>query len=180
MDNYDDKLRELRLRELELDAEKSRIYLELQKIDDERERLEKERLANMPNELTEEEEKWLRDEITVVGKLLESKDVVFGGLALLDEEPDEMNTKGYFDEEHSKKFSIKIDMGVSTEWRACLSCSVTIKTKNATVERIVREMVAQDDGYPEEKKNPYQRRWRIDWDYHQRIVIKNPYVHKET
>jgi hypothetical protein len=152
--------------------------MKLSEIDDERERLEKERLASMPNDLSEEEEKWLRDEITVVGKLLESKDVVFGGLTLVDEEPEEMNTRGYFGEEHSKKFSIKIEMRVCTEWRASLSCSVTIKTKNATVERIVREMVAQEDGYPEEP-DCYRRTWSIDWDYHQRIVIKNPYVHKD-
>jgi hypothetical protein len=58
MDTYDDKLRELRLRELALEAEKSKIHMKLSEIDDERERLEKERLASMPNDLSEEEEKW--------------------------------------------------------------------------------------------------------------------------
>jgi hypothetical protein len=114
-----------------------------------------------------------------VGKLLESKDVVFGGLTLLDEEPDEMKTRGYFGDEHSKKFSIDIQMSVCTEWKASLRCYVAIKTKNATVERIVREMVAQEDGYPDEEGDSYRRSWTIDWDYHQRIVIKNPYVHKD-
>jgi hypothetical protein len=179
MDNYDEKLRELRLRELALEAEKSKIYAKFAEIEDERERLEKERLANMPNDLSEEEEKWLRDEITVVGKLLESKDVIFGGLTLLDEEPEEMKTRGYFGDEHSKKFSIDIQMSVCTEWKASLRCYVTIKTKNASVERIVREMVAQEDGYPDEEGDSYRRSWSIDWDYHQRIVIKNPYVHKD-
>ena len=177
MDNYDDKLRELRLRELALEAEKSKIYVEFGKIADERERLEKERLASMPNELTAEEEKWLRDEITVVGKVLESKDVIFGGLTLVDEEPEKENTRGYFGPDHCDKFSIDIRMGICTEFQAALSCAVTIKTKNATVERIVREMVRQEDDY--DKEFPHRRTWKIDWDFHDRIVIRNPYVHKD-
>jgi hypothetical protein len=177
MANYNDKLRELTAREEALERQMSGIGLDLANVQYLLRELEKERLASIPNELSEEEEKWLRDEITVVGKVLESKDVIFGGLTLVDEEPEKENTRGYFGPDHCDKFSIDIRMGICTEFQAALSCAVTIKTKNATVERIVREMVRQEDDY--DKEFPHRRTWKIDWDFHDRIVIRNPYVHKD-
>ena len=174
---YEEKFKELCLYKHGLQRQQAEIEIELRQLQHELDELEKKRLASMPNALTEEEEKWLRDEITVVGKVLESKDVIFGGLTLVDEEPEKENTRGYFGPDHCDKFSIDIRMGICTEFQAALSCAVTIKTKNATVERIVREMVRQEDDY--DKEFPHRRTWKIDWDFHDRIVIRNPYVHKD-
>ena len=149
----------------------------LSKITDKKDALEEERIKNSRTEFTPEEEKWLRDELTVVGKILMSPDVVFGHLEYLNEEPDEMHTRGYFRTEHSNKFSIKIDLSICTEFRASLRCNVTVKSKFSNVEEIMREMF-ESTGY-RDGDDKFQTYWGIDWDYHDRIILKKPYVHPD-
>lgn len=182
MTDYTSEIEKLNLEAIELRNQKESIKVKLCQIDDEIEKLEKLRIESLPNELTEDEEKWIRDELTLVGNLLSGENIAFGGVKLLDEEPDEMDTRGYFGRDHSNKFSIKIELEICTEWRACFRCNVTIKTKLPRIEAIVREMYkTTEDEYETDnlQERLTRRRWNIDWDYHYRLKLENPYVHKD-
>jgi hypothetical protein len=158
---------ELRDREREIEKERDRIQRR-------REEIEAERVKASP-ELTADEEMWLRDELTVVGNILCGDNVLFGGLNLLDEEPDEMNTEGYFGETHSKKFSISVKVDVTTEFTAGLCVRVDVKTKLPKIEAIVREMFESTDN----GKDVGRRNWPVDWDYYYRVILRKPYVRKD-
>lgn len=181
MAEYTEQIEKLLRETTELQLQRSDLAVKIAYISNEIDKLEKLRIESLPNELTEEEEKWLRDELTLVGKLVSSDDVNFGSVDLLDEEPDKMDTRGYFGNKHSNKFSIDIKLSISTEFRAGFTCDITIKTKVSKIEAIVREMFkSSEDEYEEDKEVKLNRRyWPIDWDYHYKVILQNPYVHKE-
>lgn len=171
--NYEEKIAELVAKREELQEQEYTISHELRGIEDNIEELKRKQMETIVSDLSEEEENWIRDELTVVGKILCGENVIFGGLKLLHEDPDEMHTQGYFGNEHSKKFSIKIDLSICTEFHASLHCSVIVKTKSPKIEAIVREMFeSSEDSY---KPEPCRRDWPIDWDYYHHITLKNPY-----
>jgi hypothetical protein len=160
-------------REAELEAQEREIERERRKIKQRLEEIEKEKIRQSP-ELDAETEKWLRDELTVVGKILCGDNVLFGGLNLLDEEPDEMNSEGWFGETHSKKFSISVKVDVVTEFTAGLCVRVDVKTKLPKIEEIVREMFGSTDN----GEDTGRRNWPIDWDYYYRVELRKPYEPK--
>ena len=123
--------------------------------------------------LDPQEEIEFRRALTVVGELLEREDNLFGGLEVVDEEPDKELDTGYFGDRGPKKYSIHI----RTNFVLCvcpgLRVYVTIKTKTPAIKRIVQEMVESTEYVPKEAKLDEKTRWRIDWDYHEKITIKN-------
>lgn len=160
--------------ESQMDSLRSALKKNMERIQE----LEEERIKNSRTEFSPEEEKWFRDEMTVVGKILCSPDVVFGKLEYLNEEPDEMHTRGYFNTPHSKKFSIDVKLSICTEFRACLDCEVVVKSKFSNVEEMLRDMF-EATGYATDEENRFRTCWNIDWDYHDHIRLKNPYVHPD-
>lgn len=176
MATYEEQLAALAEKMEKLEEESARISDEQHDIRRQVEELERKRKESLPG-LTEKQEKWLRQELTVVGKILCSEDVVFGRLELLDEEPDTTSyTTGYFGTNDPKKFSVDISVGLCIEFQAGLRCNVTVKTKTPRVEDIVREMFEQVNEYPPEL---VKRTWDVNWDYRQTIVLRKPYVDKE-
>ena len=119
------------------------------------------------------EEIEFRRALTVVGELLEREDNLFGGLSVVNEDPDKELDTGYFGDSGPKKYSID----VQTNYVRCvcpgLRVNVTIKTKTPAIKRIVQEMVESTEYQREEDKLEEKTRWGIDWDYHDRITIKN-------
>lgn len=171
--DYEANIAELVAKREELQEKEYTIHRELRGLEDDIKELKRKQMETLVSDLSKDEENWLRDELTVVGKILCDENVMFGGLNLLHEDPVEMHTSGYFGPEHSKKFSIVIDLSICTEFRASLSCTVTVKTKSPKIEAIVREMFeSSEDSY---KPDPCRRNWPIDWDYHHNIQLKNPY-----
>lgn len=169
MATYEEQLAALKEKMKELEEERTRIEYEEYDIRRQVEELERKRKEYLPG-LTEKEEKWLRQELTVVGKILSSDDVLFGCLELLDEEPDMKDySAGYFGTNDPKKFSVEISVNLCIEFQAGLRCCVKVKTKTPRVEEIVREMFEQTMDYEPEL---LKRRWDVNWDYHQKILLK--------
>jgi hypothetical protein len=129
--------------------------------------------------LDPKEEVEFRRALTVVGELLEREDNLFGGLSVVDEEPDKDVYTGYFGDKEPRKYSID----VQTNYVRCvcpgLRVYVTIKTKTPAIKRIVQEMVESTEYVPKEAKLDEKTRWGIDWDYHDKITIKNKVTSKK-
>ena len=175
--DYESKISELVDKRDELENKRDTLEYELRRLKEDIEELKRKQIENTVSDLSEEEETWLRDELTVVGKILCGENVVFGGLELKHEDPDQMDTSGYFGPDHSTKFSIGVDISICTEFRASLNCEVTVKTKSPKIEAIVREMFeSSEDTY---KSDPCRRSWPINWDYHHSITLKKPYEHPD-
>lgn len=122
--------------------------------------------------LTPKEEIEFRRALTVVGQMLE-KDTLFGGLQILDEEPETMGG-GYFNHNPKRKYSIDIKSNFVLDVCPGLSIQVNIKTKHPAIKRIIREMVEQTGYVQDEDKLREVTSWDIDWDYYNGIKIKNP------
>lgn len=175
--DYEAKISELVAEREGLQDKQYDLSERLRRLEDEIEELKRQKMENTISDLSDEEETWLRDELTVMGKILCGENVIFGGLDLLHEDPDNVDTSGYFGPKHSKKFSIDMKISICTEFCASLNCKVTVKTKSPKIEAIVREMFeSSEDSY---KPDPCRRSWPIDWDYHYSIVLKKPYVHPD-
>jgi hypothetical protein len=133
----------------------------------------------MSDKLTKQEEIEFRRALTVVGELLEREDNLFGGLSVVDEEPDKELDTGYFGDSGPKKYSID----VQTNYVRCvcpgLRVNVTIKTKSPSIRRIVQEMVESTEYVRDEDKLVERTHWGIDWDYHDHITIKNKMTSEE-
>jgi hypothetical protein len=134
-----------------------------------RERRERER----PDSLTAEDEKDLRRSLTIVGELLATPDVLHGGFTLADDDPEEME-RGYFGEERVRAWCLDIRTGFCLDVCPGLTMDVTLKTKNSRVRAIVREMITSTESIRDEDKHDERTHWRIDWDYHDRIEVRNP------
>lgn len=134
-----------------------------------RERRDRER----PDSLMPEDEKTLRRALTVVGELLANPDVLHGGFTLEDAEPDETD-HGYFGPRDKQVFSVDIQAGLCLDVCPGLRIRVTLKTKNAKVCAIVREMLTSTEYVRDEDKHRERTYWNIDWDYHDAIEVRNP------
>jgi hypothetical protein len=163
------KQEELTKREAELAKERNRLW-------DELENLKSLQLAANGG-LPEEEVNSLKMALTIVGKAISSEDVVFGGLWLLDEEPEE--TEGGYQKKQKHTFSIHIECGFVEDCAVGLRYEVKIKTKEEAVRAIVRSMITSTEYITEEYRSEPRYRWGIDWDYHDKIILKNPYSKEE-
>lgn len=126
--------------------------------------------------LDPQEEIEFRRAMTVVGELLERQDNLFGGLSVVDEEPDKEVDTGYSGRHRSGE-SRKYSIHIRTNFVLCvcpgLRVYVTIKTKTPAIKRIVQDMVESTEYVPKEAKLDEKTNWGIDWDYHDKITIKN-------
>ena len=143
-------------------------------LDEARKREEKKR----PDTLTKEDETTLRRSLTVVGNLLAGEDVMHGGFELVDEDPEEMDA-GYFGPREVQPYSLDIATGFCLDVCPGLSIKATLKTRNARVREIVREMITSTQHLRDEEKHAERTWWNIDWDYHDRIEVKNPMSSEE-
>jgi hypothetical protein len=55
-----------------------------------------------------------------------------------------------------------------------LCINTTLKTKNARVRAIVREMITSTEYVRDEYKREERTHWGIHWDYYHSLVVKNP------
>jgi hypothetical protein len=159
------KQKELTRREADLATERNRLW-------DELENLKSLQLAANGG-LPEEEVNSLKMALTIVGKALSSEHVIFGELRLVDEEPEE--TSGGYKGKEKHLFSIHMECGFVEDCAIGLEYSVQIKTKSEGVRAIVRSMISSTEYINEEYRGEPRNRWGIDWDYHDKIVLKNPY-----
>ena len=163
------KQKELAKRESELAAERNRLW-------DELENLKALQLAANGG-LPEQEVNSLKMALTIVGKAISSEDVIFGELRLVDEEPEE--TSGGYHEKEKHRFSIHMECGFVEDCAIGLEYNVKIKTKDEAVRKIVRSMISSTEYINKEYRDEPRNRWGIDWDYHDKIILKNPYTREE-
>jgi hypothetical protein len=135
-------------------------------LDEARKRRERER----PDTLTAEDEKELRRSLTIVGEMMGNPDVNSGGFTLEDEDPDE----DHWDPKKAWSMSIQTVLYCSEIVGPGLSIRTTLKTKNARVRAIVREMITSTEYIDDNEKHLERTHWDIDWDYHARIEVRNP------
>jgi len=135
-------------------------------LDEARKRRERER----PDTLTAEDEKELRRSLTIVGEMMGNSDVNCGGFTLEDEDPDE----DHWDPKKAWSMSIQTVLYCSEIVGPGLSIRTTLKTKNARVRAIVREMITSTEYIDDNEKHLERTHWDIDWDYHARIEVRNP------
>lgn len=142
-------------------------------------RLRQQRDMEASGGLSPAEEHEFRYALSVVGGLLENSEVMFGGLVVEDEEPDKEHDTGYCGDKTPRKYSIDIKSNYVICVCPGLRIRVTIKTKTPAIRRIVQEMVESTEYVPEEEKLEERTAWGIDWDYHDRIKIKNKVSHED-
>ena len=115
-----------------------------------------------------EEEQWLREELIMLHTSLLGKHTLFASVYLKHEEPIENTAYGYRDKKHPKSFSIHIELAPVMEDRCGLSVYITIRTKIAEAEKLVREMYRQrpthSDWHLEEPDDSKRREWEIDYE----------------
>jgi hypothetical protein len=131
-----------------------------------RERRERER----PDSLTADDEKELRRSLTVVGEMMAHADVNFGGFTLEDEDPSPQ--PGFWD--RPRVWSMDIQTTLCDEPSPGMCINTTLKTKNARVRAIVREMITSTEYVRDEYKHEERTHWGIHWDYYHSLVVNNP------
>lgn len=172
MSTFDKKIEALEKRRAEIAATEEKLRRETEKIDEEIVRLGKEKVE-ASDKLTPQEEKDLRKRLTVLGGLLTKERVLFAYLRLKSEEPDTDVASGYCGIEITGKYSISIETYLIEEYGGPgFRINATIKTKVPHVEAIVREMF--DDNYKEPGMPAFRTLWNTDWDYGNRIILRNP------
>jgi hypothetical protein len=163
------KQEELRKQEAELAKERNRLW-------DELENLKSQQVAANGG-LSATEVNSLKMALTIVGKAISDDHVVFGQLRLVDEEPEETDCGYQGKKKH--KFSIHMECGFVEDCAIGLRYEVEIKTKDEAVRNIVRSMITSTEYITEEYRSEPRTRWGIDWDYHDKIILKNPYSKRE-
>lgn len=176
MASYDERIAAIEEKQNELRRKESELEEQRIELAKEKEMLEAQRLAENGG-LDESTMASLKMALTVVGKAISSDDVVFGGFDILHEEPDE--TEGGYHGNHKHPFSISIDCSFVEDCAIGLSYSVKLKTTNEAVKAVVRSMITSTEYIREEEQEEVRNSWRIDWDYHDKIILKNPYTIEE-
>jgi hypothetical protein len=176
MASFDEKIAAIEAKQNELAKREAELAAERNQLCDELENLRSLQLAANGG-LPEEEVNSLKMALTVVGKAISSEDVVFGSLSLVDEAPEETDSGYQGKQKH--KFSIHIECGFVEDCAVGLRYEVKIKTKEEAVRAIVRSMITSTEYITEEYRSEPRNRWGIDWDYHDKIILKNPYTKEE-
>ena len=172
MSSYDEKIAAVEAKQLELQKREAELAAERNRLWDELEDLKAQQLAANGG-LPEQEVNSLKMALTIVGKAISSENVIFGELRLVDEEPEE--TSGGYHEKEKHRFSFHIECGFVEDCAIGLQYNVKIKTKDEAVRAIVRSMISSTEYITEEYRDIPRNRWGIDWDYHDKIILKNPY-----
>ena len=136
--------------------------------------------------LTRKEIVRLRRALTILGEMLSADTVIFANVHLRDEEPgtiDKGNIGSYLPDEDEpiQKYSFTINCSYVEDCAVGLCYNVDIKTKNDGVRAIVRSMIdtnmyINDD---ENEDSSVRNSWHADWDYHTKILLKNPMSSEE-
>jgi hypothetical protein len=176
MSSYDEQIAAVEAKQEELTKREAELAKERNRLWDELENLKSLQLAANGG-LPEEEINSLKMALTIVGKAISNEDVVFGGLWLVDEEPEE--TDGGYQRKLKHKYSIHIECGFVEDCAVGLRYEVKIKTKEEAVRDIVRSMITSTEYIIEEYRSKPRNGWSIDWDYHDKIILKNPYNKEE-
>lgn len=174
MASIDDQIEALVKEAGELSEKESEIARRQSQIAMELEELEKDRMAQSKT-LSQEEEQDLRKQLTVLGNFLTQSRVLFASLSLKDEEPDDQEEQesGYLRKEIKGKYTIAITVNLIEEYGGPgLYIKACIKTKLPHVECVVRSMF--DEEGCQHPTNPLTSYWSTNWDYGNRIVLKNP------
>lgn len=176
MSSYDEKIAAIEAGLTEIRRKEAELMEQQQKLHDQMEWLKAQRLAENEG-LPLEEVNSLKMAITIVGKALSDEHVVFGSLELVDEEPEKTGCGYHGEIQH--RFSIHMECGFVEDCAIGLQYTVKIKTKEEAVRAIVRAMIGSTEYIDEEYKDQPRNHWGIDWDYHNKIIVKNPYTIEE-
>ena len=176
MSTLEEKIAAVEAKQVELAAKEREILREQQTLHDELESLKAAQLAANGG-LPEDEANSLKMALTIVGKAISDERVVFGGLELVDEEPEQTNAGYQGKVQH--RFSIHMECEFVEDCAIGLRYNVKIKTKDEAVRNIVRSMITSSEYITEEYRGEPRNRWGIDWDFHDKIILKNPYTIEE-
>ena len=173
MASIDERIAALQKESAELGETEANIIRRRAQILLELDMLEEERIRTS-DKLTEDEEMDLRKELTVLGQLLTQPRVLFATLRLSEEEPDkETKTLGYMRKELNGKYSVSLEVHLIQEFGGPgLSIRAEIKTLLPYVQSVVRSMFDETGcEFPPCATTTF---WSTNWDYGNRIVLKNP------
>jgi hypothetical protein len=176
MSTLEEKIAAAEAKQQALMAKERELLREREALHDELENLKAAQLAENGG-LPDDEVSSLKMALTIVGKAISDDSVVFGGLELVDEEPEKTDGGYHPDIEH--RFSIHMECGFVEDCAIGLRYNVKIKTKDEAVRNIVRAMISSTEYITEEYREEPRNRWGIDWDFHDKIVLKNPYSIEE-
>lgn len=176
MSTYDEKIAAIEKGLAQIRRREAELMYEQEKLQNQLEALKVQRLAENGG-LPEDEVNSLKMALTIIGKALSDEDVVFGCLEMVDEEPEK--TDGGYHGDNTHRFSIHMDCGFVEDCAIGLRYNVKIKTKDEAVRSIVRSMIDSTEYVDDEEKDEPRNRWSINWDYHDRIILKNPYSREE-
>lgn len=172
MSSFDEQLLAIEKRQSELFEKEREIYKEQEALQAEKERLESLRLAENGG-LPDDEVNSLKMALTIVGKAISDEDVVFGTFELVDEEPEETDAGYQRNVQH--RFSIHMECGFVEDCAVGLRYTIKLKTKDEAVRAIVRAMISSTEYINEEYRSDPRNRWGVDWDFHEKIILRNPY-----
>ena len=173
MASIDERIAALQKESGELGETEANIIQRRAQIRLELDMLEEERIRTS-DKLTEDEEMDLRKELTVLGQLLTQPRVLFATLRLSEEEPDkEKKTVGYMRKELNGKYSVSLEVHLIQEFGGPgLSIRAEIKTLLPYVQSVVRSMFDETGcEFPPCATTTF---WSTNWDYGNRIALKNP------
>jgi hypothetical protein len=176
MASFEEQIAAVEAKQKELAKRENELTRERNELCDELENLKAQQLAANGG-LPEQEVNSLKMALTIVGKAISDEHVVFGELRLVDEEPEE--TSGGYHGGVKHTFSIHIECGFVEDCAVGLRYEVQIKTKEEAVRNIVRSMISSTEYINKEYRDEPRNRWGIDWDYHDKIILKNPYSREE-
>lgn len=118
----------------------------------------------------------LKMALTIIGKAISDDHVISGSLQLIEGEPEE--TDGGYCGEKKHRFSISMECGFVEDCAVGLCYTVKITTNDEAVRAIVRSMISSTE-YVKESEEELRNYWGIDWDDHNKIILKNPYTFEE-
>lgn len=172
MSTLEEKIAALEAKHAALTEKERELMREREALHDELDNLKAQQLAENGG-LPEDEVNSLKMALTIIGKAISSEDVVFGGLELVDEEPEKTDAGYQKDIQH--RYSIHMECGFVEDCAIGLRYNVKIKTMDEAVRNIVRSMITSNEYITDEYRGEPRNRWGIDWDFHEKIILKNPY-----
>lgn len=170
MSSIDEQLATIEARKQVVIEQKNKAYNELCQLQEEEQRLKQEKLAAEGN-LTPLEILEFKRALSIVAGLVANEDVSFGGVYLKDEEPEE-TAGGYCGKETTLKYSFKIKTDYCYDVSPGLRVSVEVLTEDKAIAALVRAMVDSTEYVPDDEKDMTKNSWRVDWDYHDSVLLK--------
>lgn len=181
MASFEERIKAIEAKQLELHKKRSAIQDQEEELNRQIELIKLEELEKNSG-LTQDEIKDVKNTISIIGRMLSSENVIFGWLRIVNEDPD--ITEGGYAGEQILKYSININCKFVSDYAKGLRYEVLIKTRNKTIVEIINSMIStnldfeddlqlDEDGEYIKPQKSLKTIWSIDWDYHQKFILKS-------